>query len=223
MLIHPFDAAMEPGEWQQWLAATDRFGVFMVGNSEVAQAPIAVPTHFTFAGEELLLHLHHINPVWPHLEAAAEVRMVMIGDYSFIPSFARAKPEGPASDGVPTSYYTSVQFVCKPQIIDDPEAKAEILRAQLADMEPEGGYGEMAVDSGPYGRMLPLIRGLRLQVIRVEAKFKYDDHKSIEHRERVSEFLDERHTGLDAGAAAQQRRRLAEIGEWRTYREVESR
>ncbi|MEY3909101.1 MAG: hypothetical protein RLZZ90_1008, partial [Actinomycetota bacterium] len=103
--------------------------------------------------------------------------------------------------GVPTSYYTSVQFVCKPVIIDDPQAKADILSAQMADMEPEGGYGEMAVDSGPYGRMLPLIRGLRLQVIRVEAKFKYDDHKSIEHREHVSEFLEERHEHLDAKSA----------------------
>ena len=222
MLIPPFDAAMEPAEWQQWLAATDRFGVFMVGNLEQPQAPIAVPTHFTFAGEELLLHLHHINPVWPHLEAAEEVRMVMIGDYSFIPSFVRAKPEGPASDGVPTSYYTSVQFVCKPLIVDDPQAKADILSAQLADMEPEGGYGQMAVDEGPYGRMLPLIRGLRLEVIRVEAKFKYDDHKSIEHREHVSEFLEERHEHLDAGAAAQQRRRIAEVGDWRTYRATDS-
>lgn len=85
-------------------------------------------------------------------------------------------------------------------------------------MEPEGGYVEMAVDSGPYGRMLPQIRGLRLQVIRVEAKFKYDDHKSIEHRERVGEFLDERQPGLDAGAARHKRRRLAEIGEWRSHR-----
>lgn len=208
MLIHPYDAAMEPAEWQQWLAATDRFGVFIVGNTDVTQAPIAVPTHFTFAGEELLLHLHHINPVWPHLEAAVEVRLVMIGDYSYIPSIVRAKPEGPTTDGVPTSYYTSVQFVCTPVIIDDPQGKADILSAQMTDAQPEGGFGEMAVDSGPYGRMLPAIRGLRLQVIRVEAKFKYDDHKPAEHRERVSDFLEQRNEGLDVGAAAQQRRRL---------------
>ena len=67
--------------------------------------------------------------------------------------------------------------------------------------------------------MLPGIRGVRLAVVRVDAKFKYDDHNPIEHRERVIGNLEERDHGLDTGAAAQQRRRLAAIGEWRTRRD----
>ena len=76
----------------------------------------------------------------------------------------------------------------------------------------------MAVDSEPYGRMLPGIRGVRLAVLRVDAKFKYDDSNPVEHRERVVGYLEERGRGLDAGAARQQRRRLAAIGEWRPRR-----
>ena len=68
----------------------------------------------------------------------------------------------------------------------------------------------------PYGRMLSGIRGIRLAVLRVDAKFKYDDHNPVEHRERVINNLQERGHGLDAGAAAQQQRRLAAIGDWRT-------
>jgi len=60
--------------------------------------------------------------------------------------------------------------------------------------------------------------GVRLAVLRVDAKFKYDDHNPVEHRERVIGCLEQRGWGLDAGAAARQRRRLAAIGDWQTYR-----
>jgi hypothetical protein len=99
-----------------------------------------VPTHFTLAagGDELLLHLARPNPVWPHLEAAAEVRLAVIGDYAYVPTYWRAKAGGPEEHGVPTSYYSAVQFVCRPTVVDDPQGKAAILATQLADFQPEG-------------------------------------------------------------------------------------
>jgi len=137
---------------------------------------------------------------------------------TYIPTYWRAKAGGPDEDGVPTSYYSAVQFVCRPTVVDDPQGKAEILAAQLADFQPEGRHAEVADDAAPYGRMLPGIRGIRLTVLRVEAKFKYDDHNPVQHRERVIHHLDERGHSLDAGPAAQQRRRLAAIGDWQTHR-----
>jgi transcriptional regulator len=221
MLIHPWDAARGPGEWLDWLATTDRFGMLVVNNLDPAQAPLVLPTHFSVAsgGAELLVHLARPNPVWPHLEAATEVRLAVIGDYAYVPTYWRAKAGGPEEDGVPTSYYTAVQFVCRPAVVDDPQGKAEILTAQLADFQPEGRHAEVAVDAGPYARMLPGIRGVRLTVLRVDAKFKYDDHNPVEHRERVIGRLERRGHGLDSGAAAQQRRRLDAIGDWQTHRD----
>lgn len=216
MLIHPWDAAREPAEWQRWLAEHERFGVLAVNNADPAQAPLVLPTHFSVDGEQLILHLARPNLVWRHLAAGAEVRLAVTGDYAYIPSYWRAKAGGPDEDGVPTSYYSSVQFVCTAEIVDDPQEKADILVAQFADVQPEGGHAEVSVDDGPYARMLAGIRGLRLTVVRTEAKFKYDDHNPVEHRERVSTRLDERGRGLDRGAAAQQRRRLDAIGDWRT-------
>ena len=218
MLIHPWDAPLDAAEWQEWLASTDRFGMLVVNNLDPAQAPLALPTHFAIAGEELLFHLARPNPVWPHLEGAAEVRLAVMGDYAYIPTYWRAKAGGPDEDGVPTSYYTAVQFVCRPTVIDDPQGKVEILDIQLGDQQPEGGHAQVGVDSEPYGRMLPGIRGVRLAVLRVDAKFKYDDSNPVEHRERVVGYLEERGRGLDAGAARQQRRRLTAIGEWRPRR-----
>jgi len=74
------------------------------------------------------------------------------------------------------------------------------------------------VEAGPYGRMLPGIRGIRLTVLRVDAKFKYDDHNPVEHRERVTVNLREHDQERDAGAAAQQQRRVAAIAEWQNSR-----
>ena len=219
MLIHPWDAALDATEWRDWLASTDRFGILAVANLDPAQAPLLLPVHFTVAGDELLIHLARPNPVWPHLEAAAEVRLAVIGDYAYIPTYWRAKAGGAEEHGVPTSYYTAVQFVCRPMVVDDPQGKAEILAAQLADFQPEGRHVTVAVDDAPYGGMLPGIRGARLAVLRVDAKFKYDDHQPVAHRERVIGHLEQRGRGLDAGAAAQQRRRLTEAGDWRTRRE----
>lgn len=219
MLVQPWDAAFDPAEWRHWLASTDRFGMLAVNNLDPTRAPLVLPTHVTLAGGELLMHLARPNPVWPHLEAAAEVRLAVTGDYAYIPGHWRARAGGPDEDGVPTSYYTAVQFVCRPTVVDDPQGKAEILTAQLEDLQPEGRHADVAVEAPPYGGMLPGIRGLRLTVLRVDAKFKYDDHKPVEHRERVSGHLEERGLGLDAGAAAQQRRRLATIGDWPTHRD----
>ena len=147
MLIHPWDAALDPSEWQNWLASTDRFGMLAVNNLDPAEAPVVLPIHFTVAGDdELLMHLARPNPVWPHLEAAAEVRLAVVGDYAYIPTYWRARAGGPDEDGVPTSYYTAVQFVCRPTVVDDPQGKVDILAAQLADFQPEGGHADVAVD-----------------------------------------------------------------------------
>lgn len=222
MLTHPWDAAVDNAEWQVWLAGTDRFGILAVNSLDAGDAPLLVPTHFTLAGGvgggELLVHLARPNPVWPHLEAATRVRLAVIGDYAFIPGYWRAKAGGPAEDGVPTSYYATVQFVCRPTIVDDPAGKAEILSAQLADFQPEGRYGDLVPGEGRYGRMLPGIRGVRLSIERVEAKFKYDDHNPVEHRERIITNLESRAHGLDVAAAAQQRRRLGLLGDWQNTR-----
>lgn len=218
MLIHPWDAAQDAAEWQRWLATTDRFGTLAVNNIDPGQAPLLIHTHFTLTDSELVFHLARPNPVWPHLEAAGEVRMAVIGDYAYIPSYWRAKAGGADEDGVPTSYYSAVQFVGRPSVVDDPEGKVQILRAQFGDLQPEGGHAAVAVGEDPYGRLLPGIRGVRMSIARVEAKFKYDDHNPVEHRERVIGRLRERNAGLDTRAAAHQRLRLDTIGDWKAHR-----
>jgi transcriptional regulator len=214
MLVHPWDATLGEPEWEEWLASTDRFGVLAVNNLDPTQAPVVVPTHFSAGKGELLVHLARPNPVWAHLEAACEVRLTVIGDYAYVPSYWRTKAEDDPRHGVPTSYYSAVQFLCRPVVVDDPDQKAGILTAQLGDFQPEGGHAAVSASDAPYNRMLAGIRGLRLAVLRVDAKFKYDDQKPLEHRERIIDQLRERGRPVDRGAAAQQRRRVDAVGVW---------
>ncbi|SEN20276.1 FMN-binding negative transcriptional regulator [Nonomuraea pusilla] len=201
MLVHPWDAARDAAEWRAWLAPRD-FGQ-LAANGVDGTPPVVVPTHFLLDGDEVLLHLARPNPIWAALEANPLAVLTVHDDYAYIPGHWRPT-------GVPTSYYASVQLSCRAEVVDDREGKAEILRRQLAHHQPEGGYGLMAADEGPYHKRLSALRGLRLTVLDVRAKFKYDDHNPAEERERIAGRLAERGLPGDAGARAQQLRRLKE-------------
>ncbi|MBA8824803.1 transcriptional regulator [Saccharopolyspora lacisalsi] len=214
MLVQPWEASLDDAEWQSWIADGHDFGQLCV-NGRPGHPPVVVPTHFTSDGDHLLVHLARPNPVWTAIEHDPHVAFTVIGDYAFIPGPWRAKAGTPLADGVPTSYYATVQFSCRASIVDGPEAKAELLRRQMAHFQPDGDHAPIAVDQPPYGRMLPGIRGLHLQVTDVVAKFKYDDQKPLEHRTAVVEALTERGQGLDVPTARQQRRRRDRIGPWK--------
>ncbi|GAA2608097.1 FMN-binding negative transcriptional regulator [Streptomyces axinellae] len=214
MFIQPWDAALDEAEWQTWIAEGHDFGLLSV-NGLPGHAPTTVPTHFVPDSSQLLIHLARPNPVWDSIEYDPNVTFTVIGDYAFVPGPWRAKPGTPPTEGVPTSYYAAVQFICRAHIVDEPDAKAELLRRQMAHFQPDRDHAPIEVDKAPYGRMLPGIRGLRLEVTEVRAKFKYDDHKPVEHRATVADHLTARSQALDEPTALQQRRRLDRIGPWK--------
>ncbi|SDL51658.1 transcriptional regulator [Nonomuraea maritima] len=200
MLIHPWDAARDDAEWQDWLRTRD-FGQ-IAANGVDGAAPVVVPTHFRYDGDEVVLHLARPNPIWAALEANPAAVVTVHDEYAYIPSGWRG--ESPQT-GVPTSYYAAVQLVCRAEIVDDREGKADILRRQLAHHQPDGDHGEMAADAGPYHKRLSAIRALRLLVTDVRAKFKYDGQHPAELRERVTAGLAGR--GLPGDAAVLRRQR----------------
>jgi transcriptional regulator len=207
MLVHPWDAALDETEWRAWLQDGHDFGQLAV-NGAAGDPPMVVPTHFVLDGAEVLVHLARPNPVWPLLERNPQVVLTVVDDYAYVPSVWRADQTSP--DGVPTSYYATVQLTCHADVVDDPEQKRALLRSQLAH------FGDPAdLDRPAYRRLLPGIRGMRLRIESVRAKFKYDDRKAPAHRSEVADRLDARDTGRDTAAARQQRRRLAATREWR--------
>lgn len=207
MLIHPWDAAHDDTEWQQWLTTHD-WGQLAV-NGRAGEPPYVQPLHFVYDPErsEVLAHLARPNPLWPALEENPDVVLSVVDDYVFIPGPWQAPPDVPAEHGPPTSFYTAVQLRCTAHVVDDPALKADLLNRQLGHHQPEGGSATVATDAGPFDRMLSGIRGLRLEVTEVRAKFKYANHKPMEVMDRVVAGLASRGGPGDAQARAHQLRR----------------
>ncbi|MET9502754.1 FMN-binding negative transcriptional regulator [Streptomyces sp. NPDC006622] len=207
MLIHPWDAPREDAEWQEWLAARD-FGQLAV-NGLPGEPPWVQPLHFAYDADrgEAITHLARPNPLWAALEADPQVVLSVVDDYVYVPGPWQAPPEGPAEHGTPTSFYAAVQLRCTAHPVDAPDAKADLLNRQMDHFQPEGGSARVAAGEVPYGRLLSGIRGIRLEVTGVRAKFKYANHRPAETRRRIAAGLAARGGPGDAAARAHLLRR----------------
>ncbi|MFD7687177.1 FMN-binding negative transcriptional regulator [Streptomyces sp. NPDC059781] len=206
MLIHPWDAPRDD-EWQRWLAVHD-FGQLAV-NGPPGEPPHVQPLHFAYDAErgEAVTHLARPNPLWHAVEANPEVVLSVVDDYVYVPGPWQAEPGTPPEHGVPTSLYASVQLRCRAHVVDDPAQKAALLNRQVGHFQPEGGSAPAAAGEAPYGRLLSGIRGLRLEVTGVRAKFKYAGKRSEAVRERIAAGLADRDGARDAEARAHVLRR----------------
>lgn len=203
VLVHPWDAPITESEWRQWLTGHD-FGQ-LVAPGRGRDLPVVVPTHFSYDGEDRIwLHLARPNPVWPALEEHPRALVTVIGDYVYVPSDWNAKPGSDPRDGVPTSYYASVQLSCDVRVVDDPAEKASILHRQLAQFQPATERSAVRAED----RLLPGIRGIELTITSVAAKFKYGGNRPVEHRHELAAHLAERNGPMDAAARAHLLRRI---------------
>ncbi len=207
MLIHPWDEATRE-EWQGVLARAD-FGQ-LVTAGHVDGYPVVVPTHFLYDGDTtVLLHLARPNPVWKALDADPHVVLALTGDYTYVEAEWNADPGTDPTYGVPTSYYTAVQLLCRAEVVDDPAEKAAILAAQLGHFEPaDSTRATPTPENESDRRQLPGIRGLRLTIESVRAKMKYGGNKPADHRHEIAERLAVRDGPMDAQAREHLLRRL---------------
>jgi transcriptional regulator len=212
VLVHPWDApavAPDSDETRAFVRAQGFGQLIAAGRSR--DVPVVVPTQYALVDDQLdevALHLARPNPVWAAIEENPWVLLSVAGDWAFVPSAWKAVGDEDPALGVPTTYYAAAQLTARAEIVDDQEAKAAILRLQQGDVDPDGGW----VDPAEHGRVLQGIRGLRLQVTSVRAKFKYGGNADPEHRLAIAEHLAERSGPGDAAARGHLLRRLAEQG-----------
>ncbi|MFD7451605.1 FMN-binding negative transcriptional regulator [Kitasatospora sp. NPDC059827] len=186
MLIRSWDRGDEE-EWRAWLAEGRDFGL-LAANGGPDEGPVLVPTHFLLdeEGGEILLHLATPNPLLAAVRADPNVTLAVTDGYAFAPGHWRGEP------GTPTSYYASVHFHCTAEVVESAEGKAEILNRQLAHFQPETPEVRVVPGRTEFGRLLPGLRGLRLTVREVRAKFKYDDKKPAAEQHAIAGRLAER-------------------------------
>lgn len=202
MLIHPWDSSTDEDEWRAFVLAQG-FGQ-LIASGRDRDVPVVVPTQFILVGDEVLLHLARPNPIWDAIEENPSVLLSVAGDWAYIPAAWKAIGDEDPSLGIPTTYYAAVQLRCGASVVDDPEGKLEILRSQLGVVEPDGGYA----DPGVHERKLAGIRGLRLAIRGVNAKFKYGGNVDEPHRRAVAANLESRGGPGDLAARGHVLRRL---------------
>ncbi|HEV8654122.1 MAG TPA: FMN-binding negative transcriptional regulator [Candidatus Limnocylindria bacterium] len=202
MLIRRHDEPLTDAEWKAFLADHD-FGE-LIAPGAGRDLPIVVPTHFIFDGDKtVLLHLAKPNPVWDALAERPRALLSVFGAYTYIPGHWNQDEYG-----VPTSYYAAVQLACDAEVLDAPADIAAILERQLAHFQPEGKHATVEPGDNPYGKLLGSIRGIRLSVTDVRAKFKFGANRTVEHRQAVATKLKERGRPLDLEAREHQLRRI---------------
>lgn len=202
MLIRSWDAPQGDEDWRAFVAA-NAFGHLVAAGAGRA-VPVVVPTQFLLEGDELVLHLARPNPIWEAIEENPVVVMSVAGDWAYIPSDWKAIGDEDPREGIPTTYYAAVQLIGRAQEVDEPGDVAEVLRRQLAELQPEVDV----VDPAEHPRQLRAIRALRIPIAEVRAKFKYGANVDDEHRAAVRARLLDRDGPGDRAAAARVARSL---------------
>lgn len=203
MLVHPWDAPSHDDEWRAVLTEFD-FGQLIAPGGSDRELPVVVPTHFLFDGENTIeLHLARPNPAWAALAERPRALITVVADFVYVPAAVNADAGDDSDLGVPTSYYAAVQAEVDVEIVDDPVAKAAILARQLRHFEPQDSTRVMpSTDVESDVRQMPGIRGLRLTITGVNAKFKFGGNKTREHRAEIAAALQTRNGPMDAAAGS---------------------
>ena len=201
VLVHRWDAPIDDDEWRTFAVAQGFGHLIAAGHNR--DVPVVVPTQFILDSDSILLHLARPNPIWAAIDENPLVLLSIAGDWSYIPSAWKAIGDEDPMMGIPTTYYGAAQLTARAEIIDEPAEVATVLRAQLSSLQPD----VEVTDPLAHGTKLGQIRGLRLDIIEVRAKFKYGGNVDGDHRAAIAERLETRDGPGDQAARAHVMRR----------------
>jgi transcriptional regulator len=200
VLIRDADRDDDPHRWRAFLI-DQGFGHFVAAGRD-RSVPVVVPTQYVLTDTEIVFHLIATNPVFAALEENPEAIMSVAGDWAFIPGAWKAIDDEDPARGIPTTYYGAVQVTGTCTIQEAPDAVASVLATQLAALDPEGKY----IDPSEHASRLRAIRGIRLAIGAVRAKYKYGGNVDAAHRDAVAAHLVERDGPGDRAALEHLRR-----------------
>lgn len=134
----------------------------------------------------LVGHMARANPQWPGLEGRS-VLVVFSGPHAYVsPSWYKAE------DVVPTWNYVAVHAHGTFRLVDSAEALAGIVQASVTTFEramPAPWKLDTATES--FARLLKGIVGFRIEIDRLEGKWKLNQNHPAERRDRVRQALEQ--------------------------------
>ena len=162
VLIHPWDAGTSEQEWVDFVRAQG-FG-HLVAAGRDRDVPVVVPTQFALAVDaaQVVLHLARPNPIWTALDENPDGRAEHCRRLGLRPGRVEGdRRRGPALGRAHDVLRGGAAHRGR-RGVDDPGAKAEILRVQLGVTEP----GRAPPTRPSTGGCSTGIRGLRLPCAR---------------------------------------------------------
>ncbi len=203
MHVPAVDRPLDEAEWRGFLGPSG-FGQ-LLASGRGRDVPVAVPVQYVVDDDDVLAHVVARNPLVEALAEQPRCVLSVAGDWAFVPSAWKAVGAEDPALGIPTTYYAAVQLRGTARVVADPDELAALLRRQLATLQPGVAVADPAV---AHRAKLAQIRGIRLAVDEVVAKFKFGGNVDEAHRREVRRRLLERGGPGDLEAAEHVRRRL---------------
>jgi transcriptional regulator len=137
-----------------------------------------LPLHLEEDGDRMALfgHVAKPNPHWRYLQARPKAVVTFLGPHAYLspkiyPDLAR----------VPSWNYLAVHCTVEATLIEEPEAKDQLLKKLIGDHEP--AYAQQWRDLGEeFGRKMMMgIVGFELRVTELQCKLKINQHRPESH------------------------------------------
>lgn len=153
--------------------------------------PVPLITHLPFYIEKkepqliLMAHLAKANPHWQALQEHKECMVVFNGPHGYVSPSLYANKQN-----VPTWNYISVHLTCVATVLHAEEELRNIMHSTIEKAEADffGQYNSLPADY--LGAMYKAIVGIKLEVTKVESKFKLSQNKPAEDILRVAEHFE---------------------------------
>jgi len=138
----------------------------------------------------LLAHADRLNLQFVN-QRLVRARLVFMGPQSYIP------PEAYATRQLPTWNYVSVHMEASIEVIDDPDAIADVLRLAAARLQPAEAPYQFEKNDPRVVRNLHHIVALRLRTLWEEGRFKLSQDKCAADQRSAMEHLLSRNSSQD--------------------------
>jgi transcriptional regulator len=137
-----------------------------------------LPLHLEMRGDQLVLlgHVAKANPHGQYLRARPRVLVTFLGPHAYMspkvyPDLAR----------VPTWSYLAVHAKAEVVLLDDEQAKDQLLKLLIADHESSYAQQWRDLDASYQSKMLSGITAFELHVTALECKLKLNQHRPESH------------------------------------------
>ena len=143
-----------------------------------------LPVLFDDAANVLRSHMARANEQWKHFSVGDEVLCIFHGPHAYIsPSWYEEQHT------VPTWNYAVVHVYGKPTIVDEADLKQIVLDTTAKFESTMLAPWKIPLSEKEIAAMLKAIVGFKIEITRVEAKFKLGQNRSPEDQEKMLRHL----------------------------------